>query len=442
MSFSTTCNVTAGRWFGLWLIFFCLQAAFPCLSEGYTPSQYQKFQNRIIDYRSRLNPRFKKKVRPETQYIIVHTSELGLDATLRVVSRGKQFKNGNKTPGGHAHYVIARNGRTYRILDRRYRADHAGRSMWNGRTDISDVSLGIELAGYHTAPITQSQYRSLEMLIKILEKVYGLKDQDVLTHSQVAYGRPNPWFRKNHRGRKRCAKNFNRARAGLGPGWKYDPDVRAGRLSADPTLAGVFYGPRVKGAVPVAAFREYGSDIISTTNSAWAIAGGDYDENTTVYLLPDGRTLPGDKIGKAIGWTHLPLNTKVLLNQDIAPAVIQIQTRTPVKTISNNMTAWSHAGAAYRKDTTLYFLPSGRVTPGSKISDWDDLPLETRMLVGYRGPFPITGTQTAYKIAGQRYKSPETIYHLSPGVLTTGDKIIDFKDLPRGVQVYLPLALK
>jgi len=438
----TTCNFTPGRWIGFWLIFFCLQAATPSLSEGYGQSQYQRFQNRLIDHRSRLNPKFKKKIRQKTQYIIVHTSELGLDATLRVLSRGKQFQSGYKTPGGHAHYVIARNGRTYRILDKRYRADHAGRSMWNGRTDISDVSLGIELAGYHTAPITTSQYRSLEMLLQILEKAYGLNDQAVLTHSQVAYGNPNPWFKKNHRGRKRCAKNFNRAKAGLGSGWKYDPDVRAGRLMADPTLAGVFYVPRYKGPVPLTATREYGSNIISATNSAWSIAGGDYDENTTAYLLPDGQTLPGDRIIKTIGWNRLPLNTKVLLNQDVEPAVIQIQAQTPVKIISNNMTAWSHAGVAYREDTTLYFLPSGRVYPGSKISDWDDLPLETRMLMGYRGPFPITRTQTAYKIAGQKYKASDTIYYVSPGTLTTGDKIIDFNDLPRGVKMYLPLALK
>lgn len=437
----TTCNFTAGRWIRFWLIFFCLQAAFPCLSEGYSQSQYQRFQDRLIDHRSRLNPKFKKKTRQKTQYIIVHTSELGLDATLRVVSKGKQFQSGYKTPGGHANYVIARNGRTYRILDKRYRADHAGRSMWNNRADISDVSLGIELVGYHTAPITKSQYRSLEVLIQILEKVYGLKDQDVLTHSQVAYGKPNPWFKKNHRGRKRCAKNFIRAKAGLDKGWRYDPDVRAGRLMADPTLVGVFYAPDLKVPVPLAAPREFGSNIISATNSAWAIAGGDYDEKTTAYLLPNGRTLPGDRISKTIGWAHLPLNTKVILNQDVEAAVIQIQAQTPVKIISSNMTAWSHAGAAYQEDTTLYFLPSGRVYPGSKISDWDDLPLETRMLVGYKGPFSITLAQTAYKIAGQRYKAPETIYYW-PGTLTTGDKIIDFKDLPKGVHIYLPLPLK
>ncbi len=434
-------NFIFGRQIYLWLIFFCLQAAIPSLSEGYN-SQYQKFQEKLIDHRSRLNPEFKKIKRQKTGYIIVHTSELGLDATLRVVSKGKQFQSGYKTPGGHAHYVIARNGRTYRILDRKYRADHAGRSMWNGRTNISDISLGIELVGYHDAPITSAQYRSVGLLIRILENVYGLDDRDVLTHSQVAYGKPNPWFKKNHRGRKRCAKNFDRSKAGVGQTWKYDPDVRAGRLMADPLLVGVFYGSPHKEKIPLAEPLVPGSNIISKTNSAWSIAGGDYNRQTTAYLLPDGQTLPGNKIAGTIGWDRLPVNTKVLLNQDADPGVIQIQAQTPVKTISESITAWSHAGQAYREDTTIYFLPSGRIYPGSKISDWDDLPVRTRLLLGYKGPFQITKSQTAYKIAGNKYKAPETIYYLPPGTLATGDKMIDFTHLPKGVQVFLPISSK
>ena len=437
------CDLMVGSWRWGWLILLCLLLLCllgnPCLSDGYSQSQYQKFQANLIDHRSRLNPHFQKKIRRKTRNIIVHTSELGLGATLRVVSKGKQFKSGYKTPGGHANYVIARNGNTYKILDKQYRADHAGLSMWNARVNVSDFSLGIELVGYHNAPITDRQYLSLGILLEILQKVYRLDDRSVLTHSQIAYGKPNPWFHKNHRGRKRCAKNFNRAKARLGSGWQYDPDVRAKRLMADPELVGVFYGSPFKGPAPVKDPDKYGSNYISRTNSAWSIAGGDYDDKTTVYLLPDGRTLPGNKIRSTIGFDHLPINTKVILNQEVAPAVIQIQAQTPVKIISDNMTAWSHAGLAYRENSTIYFLPSGRVYPGSKISDWDDLPIRTRILVGYKGPFSITRSRTAYKIAGSKYRASGTIYYLPPRTLIPGDKIGDFTDLPKGVQIYLPL---
>ena len=261
----------------------------PSLSTAYTRKESDKFQRSIVDFRSRLNPRFKKVKRKNTKYIVVHTSELGLKTTLRVVSKGKHFRSGRRTHGGHTHYVIARNGRTYRILDKKYVADHAGLSMWNGEKNLSNISIGIELIGYHYAPISEKQYQSVGILIDILQDAYQIDDRAVLTHSQVAYGIPNRWFRKNHRGRKRCAKNFVRAKAELGTTWNYDPDVKAGRLVADAQLAEVFYSPAKLDSQADEA------NIISKRNTAWVIAGEDFDSATTVYKFPNGRLYTGDK---------------------------------------------------------------------------------------------------------------------------------------------------
>ncbi|MEX1301121.1 MAG: N-acetylmuramoyl-L-alanine amidase [Desulfotignum sp.] len=404
---------------------------------SFAPANFQQFQSKIIDQQNRLNPKFKKVLRQDTLYIIVHTSELGLAATLRVVAGGKQMKGGRSTPGGHANYVIARNGNTYRILDKRFRADHAGLSMWEGRQDISSVSIGIELVGYHNAPLTDAQYRSVALLIRILQRVYGLDDQAVLTHSQVAFGRPNPWFSKDHRGRKRCAKNFDRSRAGLGPTVTQDPDVRAGHLLPDPYLADLFYSPRPAVAARVAATGPV-SNLISKERTAWSIAGEEYNLSTTVYQLPNGRRLTGDQVAGAVGWHLLPVNTRVLLDQENQPSEIAAL-ESPVKTITDRMTAWSHAGPAYSFDSTFYFLPSGAVSPGSRISDWDDLPLNTRLIVGYQGPFVISEENTAYRLAGQNYKKQTTVYHLPPGHVKTGAEIPDFASLPKGSAIYLPL---
>ncbi len=409
-------------------------------AAAYSRSELKRFQSGIVDYRRKINPGFKKVKRQQTRHIVVHTSELGLSATLRVVSKGKRFKSGRTTPGGHAHYVIARNGKTYRMLDHRYRADHAGLSMWNKTGDLSKVSVGIELVGYHNAAISSAQYRAVGPLIRILQRVYGMSDRAVLTHSQVAYGRPNPWFRKNHRGRKRCAKNFNRSKAGLLSSWPYDPDVRAGRLMADPTLANLFY-PQKNQALPVDPQRvqAIGSNIISKQNSAWSIAGEDYNAPGTAYILPDGRTLPGNKLGKKIGWSRLPAGTKVLLNQE--REIFKVRAKNPLKTISGSTTAWSHAGPGFRRDTTIYFLPSGRILPGSKIPDWDDLPVGTRLVVGYDGPFEMTKERTAYKIAGLKYRHRSVIYHLPGGRILPGDQIKDFSNLPKGVRLFLPRSI-
>ena len=405
----------------------------PSFSTAYTRKERDKFQRSIVDYRSRLNPRFKKVRRKNTKYIVVHTSELGLVTTLRVVSKGKRFRSGRRTNGGHTHYVIARNGRTYRILDKKYVADHAGLSMWNGEMDLSKISIGIELVGYHYAPISEKQYQSVGILIDILKGAYNLDDRAVLTHSQVAYGAPNRWFRKNHRGRKRCAKNFVRAKAGLGPTWSYDPDVKAGRLTADAQLAEVFYSQ--------AKFELQAEEanIISKRNTAWVIAGEDFDSTTTVYKFPNGRLYTGDQIAKKIGWNRIPAKTVVLLNQE--SSVELLKDDGPVKTISDGTTAWSLAGNLYNRKTTIYFLPSGQIKPGSMINDWDDLPARTRLIIGYKGPYKLHKGQSAFRIAGLNYNDRKTIYYLPSTKLLRGHKIEDFSKLQSGTLVFLPAAL-
>lgn len=404
-----------------------------------SPADLVRFQSRIIDYSSRINPRFNKKVRTKTRLIIVHTSELGLESTLRVVSWGKRFENGRTTPGGHANYVVARNGTVYRILDKKYRADHAGLSMWDGISDISNISVGIEFVGYHYAPLTTDQYTSAGMLLSVLKQTYGLRDKDILTHSQIAYGKPNQWFPDNHRGRKRCAQNFDRMRAGLGPTWPFDPDVRAGLLTADSTLAKIFYpDPGAVAYIVGKAPQDLGSDVITKQNSAWAIAGEDFDAPDTVYVLPGGKTIAGDKVASNWGWNRLPPGTKVLLNQEAEQ--VSRQAKNIIKTISGRMTALSHAGESFHAASTIYFLPSGRILSGRLISDWDDLPSGTRLVVGYKGPFNITKHKTAYGIAGRKFKDPGTIYHIPGRGPVPGNSVSDFSNLPKGTNIYLPVA--
>ncbi len=414
---------------------FCMTLFFmvPSLSSSFSRTNRNRFQHSIVDYRPRLNPGFKKIKRNSTQYIIVHTSELGLDYTLRVVSKGKQFRNGRRTFGGHTHYVIARNGRTYRIMNKKWVADHAGRSMWNGNTNLSRMSIGIELVGYHYASISEKQYRSVGLLIDILKGEYNLGDRAVLTHSQIAYGAPNRWFKRDHRGRKRCAKNFIRAKAGLGSTWSHDPDVRAGRLMADAQLSKVFYDRQEK-------VREVDeANVISKQNTAWLIAGEDFDSSTTVYQFPDGRLYTGDQITAKIGWNRIPAKTVVLLNQ--AGSLEGLRNDGPVKTIADGITAWSLAGRLYNHPTTIYFLPSGRIQNGSMISDWDDLPVKTRLIIGYKGPFPLRKDRSAFRIAGAGYKDQKTIYFLPPGKILSGNRIKNFSRLQAGTLVFLPVAL-
>ena len=261
----------------------------------------------IIDYREHLNPLFRKRVRKSTRYIIVHTSECDLKTTLKIVSKGKQDYFKWVSRGGHTHYVIARDGQTYHILDEKFRAHHAGRSMWNGERNINRVSVGIELVGYHNGDITASQYKSVGLLIEILKNAYRLDDRAVLTHSQVAYIESAKLVPIDKRGRKHCARNFDRKRAGIKPTWPYDPDVRAGRLQPDPQLSSIFYGTRTQTGA------KYPSYVIQRDKTAWQIAGDKYNSPDTIYKLPDGLLISGNRINKKIGWDRIPAGTEVFI---------------------------------------------------------------------------------------------------------------------------------
>jgi len=292
----------------IFLVFVASALLSPAQSSGISADALPEFERSVIDYRSHLNPLFKKTKRDLTEYIIVHTSETDLETALKLLAIGKQDGDKWISSGGHAHYVIARDGQTYRILEEDHIANHAGLSMWNGETNISRVSVGIEIVGYHDGKITESQYRTIRILIRKLKKTYDLKDRAVLTHSQVAYARPNRWVASNHRGRKNCARNFDRTRADLGPTWLYDPDVRAGRLLPDVELAYIYYGEKS------AAEQSPASNVIDRNRSAWTIAGDKYDSPDTIYHLPDGWFISGNRVGQKVGWTQLPAGTRILLD--------------------------------------------------------------------------------------------------------------------------------
>lgn len=189
------------------------------------------FSNRYRSPRSAERP-----MRKATSIIVLHTTEAGARSSLNKLSER-----------GEAHYCIDEKGVVHRIVDRNREAYHAGRSMWNGREECDSYSIGIEVVGYHDKPVTLYQIEAIRELLAILQKEYRVDDAHVVCHSHVAYGAPNKWQKRNHRGRKRCGMLFAmpsvRSRLGLRSKPAYDPDVRARRLVVgDPYLEKVLYG--------------------------------------------------------------------------------------------------------------------------------------------------------------------------------------------------------
>ena len=278
-------------------------------------------------YRSPRNP--ERKARASTELIVLHTTEAPARSSLNKLSER-----------GEAHFCVTEEGDVYAIVDRDRVAFHAGRSMWNGKEDVDNFSIGIECVGYHDKPMPMVQLAAIRNLVKDLKAMYRIPDERVLCHSHVAYGSPNKWQKRKHRGRKRCGMLFAmpsvRRVLDLKLRPAFDADTRAGRLVVgDDYLRGVLYGktdtmlaayrppakPKVaakpkasiaaKPATPAATSADAPKSIaqlkvrgyvqkgtVSKSNTASKIAGGKWNAADTYYTIRD-KVIPGTAIDAA-----------------------------------------------------------------------------------------------------------------------------------------------
>ena len=375
-----------------------------------------KFDNGFYSPRNRERP-----VRKATSLIILHTTEAPSRSALRKLS-----------DLGECHFCMDEAGRVYRIIDHRREAYHAGRSMWNGRANVDEFSVGIEVCGYHNKPLNAAQNTALAALIGELKYIYKIADHNVLAHSNVAYGAPNKWQKRSHRGRKRCGMLFAtstvRARLGLKARVAYDPDVRAGRLVVgDAYLAQVLYGKGAPAKQVVAATARSDSNVIGAGKGAWDIARDAYDDPTTLYVFPDGTKKRGNQLAN---FKLLPPGTKVLVN---APADNRLE---KFQVVGDNGKAQDIAGDEVLNSSTIYVYPDGRYIRGSQLGAGGvvKLPYGTKVLLGYAIGGPISPSRPAASFCGNRWRSPETFFLIS-GVLIPGSQVDDAK-IPSGTMLF------
>lgn len=92
-----------------------------------------------------------------------------------------------------AHYVIEENGRIHQLVEDNKRAWHAGKSYWEGLSDINSASIGIEIVnpghefGYKHFP--SKQINALEGLVKRIVQRHNIRADRILAHSDIAPGR-------------------------------------------------------------------------------------------------------------------------------------------------------------------------------------------------------------------------------------------------------------
>ncbi len=86
-----------------------------------------------------------------------------------------------------SHFFIRRDGDVVQFVSCDQRAWHAGTSLWRGRDNCNDWSIGIELEGLEGERFERAQYRALIRLLGALRVRYPLTE--VIGHEHVAPSR-------------------------------------------------------------------------------------------------------------------------------------------------------------------------------------------------------------------------------------------------------------
>tara|TARA_B100000945_G_C20212454_1_gene516692 strand:- start:79 stop:651 length:573 start_codon:yes stop_codon:yes gene_type:complete len=100
-----------------------------------------------------------------------------------------------------AHLLISRAGDLTQYVAFNRKAWHAGDSIFEGRKNCNEFSIGIELEGTDHEAFTDIQYKTLICATRELLKNYPLISRDrIRGHSDIAPGRktdPGPYFQWN-----------------------------------------------------------------------------------------------------------------------------------------------------------------------------------------------------------------------------------------------------
>lgn len=88
-----------------------------------------------------------------------------------------------------AHYLIARGGEVFQMVDEKLRAWHAGAGDWGAVDDINSRSIGIELDNSGAQPFPEPQMAALEALLPQILSRWNIPPERVIAHSDMAPAR-------------------------------------------------------------------------------------------------------------------------------------------------------------------------------------------------------------------------------------------------------------
>lgn len=101
----------------------------------------------------------------------------------------------NRDAGVSYHYLVQRTGVIHQLVKDEERAWHAGRSTWNGKSDVNDFSIGIGISNKGPGePFKPAQYAAAGDLVFELSKEHTIDLANVVGHYHISPGRKtDPW---------------------------------------------------------------------------------------------------------------------------------------------------------------------------------------------------------------------------------------------------------
>lgn len=85
-----------------------------------------------------------------------------------------------------AHYVIAKSGEIFGLVNETAKAHHAGVSYWRGREKVNDFSIGIELDNNGKESFSTPLMNALIKLCHHLIGKYSIEPHNIVGHSDIA----------------------------------------------------------------------------------------------------------------------------------------------------------------------------------------------------------------------------------------------------------------
>jgi hypothetical protein len=101
----------------------------------------------------------------------------------------------NPASGVSAHYVVAKNGVVYQMVEEQMLAHHAGASRYQGRERYNDFSIGIEIVNQNDGqdPYPPDQFEEMVELVGYLVVKYDIQREWIVTHADIStVGKTDP----------------------------------------------------------------------------------------------------------------------------------------------------------------------------------------------------------------------------------------------------------